>query len=111
MFRVDGEGTLRITRRTEAHFHLLRRILIKGTEYFSTSPTIELDVFQLRKDCTPSSHYSTDSNESVEMNLSEISEGVGSRELGNSDVDFGVDSSVGGVVEEDDGEGDGVEER
>lgn len=110
LLRVDSEGTLGGAPRTETDSNLGTRVLVEWTEDVSTLATIELDILELRVDAAPPRDDSRDPDEGVEVDLSEVAQGVGRRELRNADVHLGMDTSVGGVEEEDDVEGYLVEE-
>lgn len=72
---------------------------------------VKFDVFELGEDAGPTSDDASNADEAVEVVLTEVAEGEGGGELGNSDVNLRVDGLVRGVVEEDRLQGDLIKER
>lgn len=110
LFRVDREGAFAVARAAEADPDLARRVLEEGPEHFSALAAVELDVLELREDSRAASDDTADANEGVEMRLTQVAEGVRSRQFGDADVDFGVDASVVRESKEDNVERDLVKD-
>lgn len=111
LLRVDGERPFTVARAAEADSDLARGVLEEGSEDLSALATVELDVFELREDARPAGDDSADAHEGIEVRLAQVTEGVGGRQLGDADVDLGVNASVVREREEDDLERDLVEDR
>ena len=110
LLRIDSERPLGRARAAEADLDLGARVLVERPQDLSTPPAVELDILELGEDATPPRDDSAHAHERVEMDLTQVAQGVAGGEFGDSDVDFGVDAGVGGVEEEDNVEGDFVEE-
>lgn len=97
MFGVDWERTLAFTIAAETDLDLgrfARRILVKWTQERTTLSTIELDIFQLWKDATPSCYHTRNANEIIEIGATQIPQGGAEREVADANVDLRVDTLV-----------------
>jgi hypothetical protein len=99
LLRIDSERTFGFTVLTNINFDLLLCVLIERSQYSTALPAIKLDIFKLRENTAAPSDDSRDTDEIVEIRSTKVAECRGGRELGDANVNFRVDSFVGGVVE------------
>ena len=93
----------------KANLHLSRRILVEWPKNGFTFDTVELDVFELGEHTRASGDHTRDAYERVEMRATEIAQGCDGWELGDPNVNLGVNALVRRIVEEDYFEGNCVE--
>jgi hypothetical protein len=107
---VDLERTLALAVRTITDADFLARILVERSQYSTTLPAIELDIFQLREHAATTRHDTRYTNKVVEMYTTQVTECCCGREICNADMNLGVDALVVWVADEDDLQGDLVKD-
>lgn len=110
LFGVEGEGPagLAVLAVGDAHFGVgfLRERAQRDVAFFA----VEANVFELGEDAGAAGDDAADADEAVEVRLAQLPQSVVDGEVGDADVDFGVDAGVVGVVEESHVHGDLVED-
>jgi hypothetical protein len=109
LLRVDRERPTALAVRTVADLELFGRVLEEWSERRSTFAAVEFDVFELRENARSARDDSGHLDQAIQVALSEVSQRERGGKLGDSHVNLRVNSSVGGVVQENGIKGDLVE--
>jgi hypothetical protein len=109
LFRVDRERAFTFAICAVADLHLFRSILIKWTQDGAALSAIEFDILELREYTRPPGYDARHTDKVIQIACAEVAQGRAQRQISDTDVNFGVNTLVIGIVYENRSEGDLVE--
>ena len=99
MFSVYGEWTFTLAVGTITDSDFLCGVLVEGSQNCATFAAIKLDVFQLREDPASAGNNPGNTDKVIQVCPSEIPQRRAEGQIGNANMNFGVDALVRRIVD------------